>query len=68
MPILIFAKILQILKVRENYKGKLGGQALKWPLFGLRCTDFAQICFKSHVGTKYEKSRTFEVPYLFEKK
>ena len=47
MRISIFAKILQIVKIHEIYKGKLGGQVLKWPPFGLRCTDFAQFFLKA---------------------
>ena len=49
MHISMFTKILQIGKIHEIYKGKLGGQVLKRPPFGIRCTDFAQIFFwKSH--------------------
>ena len=33
-------------KIHEIYKGKLGGQVLKRPTFGLWCTNFAQIFFK----------------------
>ena len=40
---------------------------MKRTVFGLWCADFAQILFKSHVITKYEKSRRFGIPFLFEK-
>ena len=43
------------------------GQIFKRPAFGLGCADFAQFFFKTHVITKYEKSRSFGVPFLFEK-
>ena len=66
-PIEFFAKILQIAKIYEIYKGNLWGQVLKRPAFSPRCTDFAQIVFKSHFITKYESSRSFGIPFQFEK-
>ena len=50
-----------------NTKEKLGGSILKSLSFGTGCADFAEIFFKSHVITKYKKSRTFGIPFLFEK-
>ena len=46
MRISIFAKILQIAKIHEIYKGQLGGQVLKRPPFGQQCTDFARFFLK----------------------
>ena len=66
MRISFFAKILQIAEIHEIYKRKPGGQVSEQPPFGLLCTDFAKSFFKSHIITKYEKSRNFEVPHLFE--
>ena len=66
-PVEFSRKSFKSRKSMKFIKEIFGGQVLKRPAFGLRCADFAQIFFKSHVITKYEKSRCFGVPFLFEK-
>ena len=44
-----------------------GGTILKSLSFGTECTNFAQIFFKSHVITKYKKSRLLSVLQLKKK-
>ena len=66
-PVEFSRKSFKSRKSMKFIKEIFGGQVLKRPAFGLRCADFAQIFFKSHVITKYEKSRRFGVPFVFEK-
>ena len=66
-PVEFSQKSFKTRKSMKFIKEIFGGQVLKRPAFGLRCADFAQIFFKSHIITKYQKLRCFGVPFLFEK-
>ena len=66
-PVEYSRKSFKSRKSMKLTKEIFGGQIFKRPAFGLRCADFAQNFFKSHVITKYEKSRSFRVPFLIEK-
>ena len=51
----------------KDTKKKLGGVILKSLSFDTDCADFAQIFFKSHVITKYKKSRLLSVCLVLKK-
>ena len=66
-PVEFLRKSFKLRKSMKLTKEIFGGQIFKRPAFGLRCANFGQIFFKSHVITKYEKSGSFRVPFQFEK-
>ena len=64
----IFGEIFEIVNIYQkltcNSKEKLGGAILKSLSFATGCADHAEIFFKSHVITKYKKSRLLSVCLL----